>query len=66
MEFLTLISYIREIFTENNQSKGENNNKSSSSKVSWSDFKNVWLNPEYYDKHKNDVNIKNVTKISKK
>ena len=66
MEFLTLISYIREIFTENNQSKGENNNKSSSSKVSWSDFKNVWLNPEYYDEHKNDVNIKKVTKISKK
>ncbi len=65
MEFLTLISYIREIFTESNSSKIVKE-KTNNSKVSWTDFKNVWLNPEYYAKHKNDVNIKKVTKISKK
>ena len=69
MEILTLLSYIQEIFKPINKKAFQNNaaniNKRTMEKNKWYSFKNIWLNPEYYKLHKDDVNLKNLTKISK-
>lgn len=70
MEGLTFLSYFLEMFTPNNmeilasnQKEGEDKNKVSNKSAN---FKEVWLDPAYYNKHKDDDNIRKVTKISKK
>ena len=67
MEFATLISYIEEIFHSANKVDEEKEIKADVTKGNfWHRFKNVWLSPEYYDEHKDDKNIRKVTKINKK
>ena len=70
MEILTLISYFLEIFKYQNTEpiKVINNEKTPNIEQGnkWTNFKEIWLNPEYYAKHKNDKNTRNATKISKK
>ncbi len=67
MEFLTLISYIKEIFIKEEKKEVIKKEEAKSSvKSNWTNFKNIWLNPEYYNEHKDDSNLKKATKISKK
>ncbi len=68
MEILTLISYILEIFKPiNKDAFNEKEIKVKKDTINyennWQNFKNIWLNPEYYKEHKNDINLKSVTKI---
>lgn len=71
MEALTLLSYLLEMFTPQNidflhyiDIKYEE--PKLKSKSIWENFKNIWLNPEYYEKHKNDVYLRRLTKLRKK
>ena len=56
MGFLTLISYILEIFKadkkEIKEVKVETKNNGQST---WKNFKNIWLDPDYYLKHKEKI-----------
>ncbi len=67
MEILTLISYILEIKTPkkikilNKPHKEIVIPKLNGSK--WNNFKEIWLNPEFYDKHKDDTNLKKLIKL---
>ncbi len=70
MEALTLLSYIMEMITpsnlailKNEQEEIDNNMVVENKEAN---FKEVWLNPDYYTKHKNDNNLRKVTKVSKK
>lgn len=67
MEILTLLSYIQEIFKPINKKalQEDNKNKKKENKRDWQNFKNIWLNPEFYNLHKDEVNIKELTKLSK-
>lgn len=67
IESLTLLSYILEIFTIekipmlNHESKELEVPKLKKNK--WENFKMVWLNPEYYEKHKNDSYLRKLIKL---
>ena len=67
MEILTLLSYIQEIFKPLNKKalQEDNKTKNKSNKRDWQHFKSIWLNPEFYNLHKDEVNIKDLTKLSK-
>lgn len=70
IEALTLISYVLEIFSPKNIQVLYNDNKevvipSLKSQSKWERIKNIWFNPDYYDQHKNDVNLRKLTKIKK-
>ena len=67
MEALTLLSYIEEVFNGDNKKevKVEVENKNTNQST-WKNFKNIWLDPDYYSKHKDDANIRKITKVSKK
>lgn len=70
IEALTLISYVLEIFSPKNMQVLYNDNKevvipSLKSQSKWERIKNVWFNPDYYAQHKNDVNLRKLTKIKK-
>ncbi len=67
MEFLTLISYILEIFKADKKEIKEVKVEVKNTKEStWKNFKNIWLDPDYYLEHKDDANIRKVTKVPKK
>ena len=67
MGFLTLISYILEIFKADKKEIKEVKVEVKNTKEStWKNFKNIWLDPDYYLKHKDDANIRKVTKVPKK
>lgn len=67
MEILTLLSYIIEIFKPINKKAFQDdlNTKKKSNKRNWQTFKRIWLNHEFYNKHKDEINLKNLTKLSK-
>ena len=69
MEFLTLISYILEGVNSKCLNVISDSQKDlklpNLSNNTWENFKNVWLNPEFYEKHKNDTNLKDLKKLSK-
>lgn len=70
MEFLTLLSYILEIFKPKkikilNKSKKELKINKLAGKNGWENFKNIWLNPTFYNEHKNDANLIDLWKLSK-
>lgn len=70
MEFLTLLSYILEVcFPKNIEILTQKSKKIEMPKLSLKEhkdfMKNVWLNPEFYELHKNDTNLKDLYKISK-
>lgn len=69
MEALTLISYILEIFVPRqkvfNVEQKELKITKLKGKNIWENFKIIWLNPEFYNEHKNDTNLKDLKKIFK-
>ncbi len=70
MEVLTLFSYIFEIcFPKNIEILVEKNKKIEIPKLNLEErkeyIKNVWLNPDFYEKHKNDTNLRDLRKLSK-
>ena len=71
MELLTLISYIVEVFAKKkikilNVSEKELKMPELIGKNIWENFKYIWLNPDFYEEHKNDTNLKDLRKLSKK
>lgn len=71
IEALTLISYVLEIFAPQNiqilyKKPQELEVKVMKNKSKWANIKSIWLDPEYYQKHKNDSNLRNLTKVVKK
>lgn len=70
MELLTLFSYIFELcFPKNIEILTTKPKKINMPKLSIKErkeyIKNVWLSPEFYEKHKNDTNLKDLSKLSK-
>ena len=67
MEIITLLSYILEIFKPINKKafQEDEKNKKQVNKRDWPTFKHIWLNPEFYNSHKDEVNLKDLTKLSK-
>lgn len=70
MEVLTLFSYIFEIcFPKNIEILVQKNKKIEIPKLNMEErkeyIKNVWLNPEFYEKHKDDTNLRDLSKLSK-
>ena len=70
MEALTLISYVLEMFNPQNIKILYKDSKELDVPVmkdqsKWVKIKNIWLNPEYYQKHKNDSNLRKLTKVVK-
>lgn len=69
MEIITFISYILESFLPNKEiltTKELNREKEElKSQNMWENFKYIWLNPEYYEKHKNDAYLRKIVKIKK-
>lgn len=72
MEAITLISYIIELFFPKKNMKilTEKVKKIKSPKLTFEEkknyFKNVWLSPEFYQKHKDETNLRDLRKLSKK
>ena len=69
MEIFTLISYILEIIAPKkikrlNVKHNEMIVPELKNKTKWERFKYIWLNPEFYDKHKNDSNLRKITKLN--
>jgi len=70
MEGLTLFSYILEIcFPKNIEILINKSDKIQTPKLSFQErkeyIKKVWLDPEFYEKHKNDTNLRDLSKLSK-
>jgi len=70
MEVLSLISYILEIiFPENREILHSKPKKIETPKLKgkekYDSFKSIWLNPVFYEEHKNDTNLRDLRKISK-
>ena len=70
MEALTLISYILEIFSPQNIKILYKDSKELEIPVmkdsnKWQKIKSIWLDPEYYQMHKNDSNLRKLTKAVK-
>lgn len=71
MELLTLFSYMFELcFPKNIEIMTQKQVKSKRIKLTKEErkeyFKNVWLSPEFYEKHKNDTNLRDLGRLSKK
>lgn len=71
MEALTLISYVLEIIKPQNveimSAKPKKKNTSKlKGKDLWYYFKNVWLNPKFYEEHKDDNKLRDLRNESKK
>ena len=71
MEILTLLSYTFELFFPKNMEILTNKpQKIKIPKLSFEEkkdyFKKVWYSPEFYEKHKNDTNLRDLRKLSKK
>ena len=70
MEFLTFLSYILEIFKPKkikilNKSKRDLKIPPLVGKTRCEKFKAIWLNPDFYNEHKNDANLIHLWKILK-
>ena len=68
MEILTLLSYIQEIFKPINKKAFQIDNEmpvKSKSSNKWYNFKKIWLDPKFYNLHKDETNLKNITKLTK-
>ena len=70
MEILTLFGYIFEIcFPKNIEILINKTDKIKSPKLNFNErkeyIKKVWLDPEFYEKHKNDTNLRDLSKLSK-
>jgi len=70
METLTLFSYMIEIcYPKNIEIITTKPKKSEKSKLTFEErkeyIKNVWLCPEFYEKHKDDTNLRDLKKLSK-
>ena len=67
IEFLTLLSYILEMYNPKHlkiltkEKKKLEIPKLNGTK--WENFKTLWLNPNFYDEHKNDTNLKDLIKL---
>jgi len=71
MELLTLLSYMFELWIPNQKDDiGKKKVKAKKVKLTIKERKkyieDVWLNPEFYAKHKNDTNLRELWKLSKK
>ncbi len=69
MEALTLLSYLLEIFTPtkyiNPIMSTKELDKIDLGKSKWENFKKIWLNPDFYQKHKDDASLRSLNKIMK-
>lgn len=69
MEALTLLSYLLEIFTPQKipylQEVKEIEIPNLEGKTKWESFKYIWLNPEFYQKHKNDSYLRKLNTLKK-
>lgn len=67
MECLTIISYFLEIFkTQEIKTKEMVNSEILvKSKNTKEHIKDIWINPEFYDNHKNDSNLKDLRKLTR-
>ena len=71
LEFFTLISYLLEFFFHKNIEAALTPNKKVervklNGKLRLKYLKEVWFNPEFYNKHKDETNLKDLRKESKK
>ena len=71
LEFFTLISYLLEFFFHKNIEAALTPNKKVErvklkGKLRLKYLKEVWFNPEFYNKHKDETNLKDLRKESKK
>lgn len=68
MEVLTFISYVLELFVPQKiKVLVEEQKELKMPKLKgniWENFKEIWLNPEFYKEHKNDTNLKDLKKLS--
>lgn len=68
MEGLTFISYVIELFAPNKiKVLREEQKELKMPKLNgsvWENFKYIWLNPKFYEEHKNDTNLKDLKKLS--
>ncbi len=69
-EILTLVSYILEMFDPKkikilHKDSKELEIPEMNNINKWQKFKNIWLNPEYYQKHQNDSNLRKLMKAVK-
>lgn len=68
MEVLTFISYVLEIFAPkkikvlNKKQRKLKMPKMKNDSI-WENFKNIWLNPEFYKEHKDDTNLSDLRKL---
>lgn len=71
MEVLTLVSYIIEVYNPKHIKILNKENKKLvipelKGNSKWENFKYIWLNPEFYNEHKNDTNLKELYKLFKR
>ena len=66
IEALTFISYVLELFEANTREKPEEVVVDVVSRGAKERVKKIWFNPEFYDNHKNDSNLKDLRKLTKK
>jgi len=68
MEALTFVSYVLELFVPQKiKVLVEEQKELKMPKLKgniWENFKEIWLNPEFYNEHKNDTNLKDLKKLS--
>lgn len=68
MEALTFVSYVLELFVPQKiKVLVEEQKELKMPKLKgniWENFKEIWLNPEFYKEHKNDTNLKDLKKLS--
>lgn len=71
MEFLTFVSYVLEgLFPKKINDLNQIESKELKmpklkTRNIWENFKYIWLNPDFYNEHKNDTNLKELRKLSK-
>ena len=70
MEALTLLSYLLELFSPQKfVKKAQEGKKLNISEINaknkWESFKAIWLNPHFYEEHKNDSYLQNLIDFSK-
>jgi len=68
IEFLTLFSYILEMYNPKhikilNKEKKKLVLPELKNMNMWEKFKAIWLNPEFYEEHKDDTNLKDLIKL---
>lgn len=71
MEALTFISYVLEMFAPKqmkilNKEKNELKMPVLKGNTTWKNFKYIWLNPKFYQEHKDDTNLTDLRKLKTK